>query len=188
MCLGPVQFMGFFLSQSVSPFKTIIWLLLQLMSRVACPHLLAQVRRIGLLSCSFSLSTLFSWAFRSSASLDVNSWFSRNQSSFFVVLQVLHLDCQVRKEGYAVPPVLFLPLRYVVVLEHVRILSDVLAALRESHSSMWSSVKSLLCFLHRWFMPKWTDVLLAVVAIIMSSIILGTHISSCLGWRLSSGL
>jgi hypothetical protein len=66
----------------------------------------------------------------SSSSLYVNSWFSRYQSSFFVVLQVLHLDCQICKQGYAVISVLFLPLRYVVVFEHVRILSDVLAPLK----------------------------------------------------------
>jgi hypothetical protein len=64
---------------------------------------------------------------RLSASLDVDSWSSRNQSGFFVFLQVLHLDCQIREQGNAVVPVLFLPLRNVVVLEHVRIFSDVLA-------------------------------------------------------------
>ena len=59
----------------------------------------------------------------------IDGWFSLNQSSFLVLLQVLHLNCQVSKERYSVPPVLFLPLRDMLVLEHVGILPDVLAAL-----------------------------------------------------------
>jgi len=62
------------------------------------------------------------------AGLDVGSGIGRYQSSFLRLFQVLHLDGQVCEQRYAVPPLLLVPLRDVLVFELVGILPYVLAA------------------------------------------------------------
>jgi midasin (ATPase involved in ribosome maturation) len=63
------------------------------------------------------------------ASPDIGiDWLGRHEDSFFACYQVLHLHCQICVQGYAMQPVFLVPVEYVLVLQQVRILADVLTA------------------------------------------------------------
>ena len=68
----------------------------------------------------------------SSASLYIGSGgLGLHQDSLFVRCQILHLDCEISKQGNAMQSVLFVPVQNVLLLEFIRIFSNILAA-RES--------------------------------------------------------
>ena len=68
----------------------------------------------------------------SSASLYIgSSGLGLHQDSLFVRCQILHLDCEISKQGNVMQSVLFVPVQNVLLLEFIRIFSNILAA-RES--------------------------------------------------------
>ena len=67
------------------------------------------------------------------------------EASLLAVRFFLHLDCEECKQRNAMHPIFFVPVEYVLVLELVGVLADILAPVRASHDSMWSSENSWLC-------------------------------------------
>ena len=76
---------------------------------------------------SYLLSLLRSPNFLASPDIGID-WLGRHEDSFLACYQVLHLHSQICVQGYAMQPVLLVPVEYVLVLQLVRILADVLTA------------------------------------------------------------